>query len=120
MLTMVMGESGEEGPVIAILGEYDALANLSQQAGVFEQKPLAVGYNGHGCGHNLLGSASLLAASALKDWLAKTGTPGRVRYYGCPAEEVGAGKVFMARAGAFAPNNGVIRTEPVKCSAGAF
>jgi aminobenzoyl-glutamate utilization protein B len=99
--TALMGEAGTGGPVIAILGEYDALANLSQQAGVFEQKPLAVGHNGHGCGHNLLGSASLLAASALKDWLAKTGTPGRVRYYGCPAEEGGAAKAFMVKAGAF-------------------
>jgi aminobenzoyl-glutamate utilization protein B len=99
--TALMGEAGSGGPVIAILGEYDALANLSQAAGVFEQKPLALGHNGHGCGHNLLGSASLLAAAALKDWLAQTGTPGRVRYYGCPAEEGGAAKAFMVKAGAF-------------------
>ncbi|HEY4200820.1 MAG TPA: amidohydrolase [Devosiaceae bacterium] len=99
--TAVMGEAGNGGPVIAILGEYDALANLSQEAGVFEQKPLAAGHNGHGCGHNLLGSASLLAAAAIKDWLAATGTPGRVRYYGCPAEEGGAAKAFMVKAGAF-------------------
>ena len=59
------------------------------------------GGNGHGCGHNLLGAAALLAATALKDWLAETGTPGRVRYYGCPAEEGGAAKAFMVRAGAF-------------------
>src|SRR5258708_21072199 len=56
---------------------------------------------GHGCGHNLLGSASLLAATAVKDWLAENGVKGRVRYYGCPAEEGGAAKSFMVRAGAF-------------------
>ncbi len=56
---------------------------------------------GHGCGHNLLGAASLLAATAFKGWLAANGLPGRVRYYGCPAEEGGAAKSFMVRGGAF-------------------
>jgi len=100
--TAVMGEAGEGGPVIAFLGEYDALAGLSQKADVFEQMPLEDGANGHGCGHNLLGSAAMLAAVAVRDWLKATGTPGRVRYYGCPAEEGGAAKTFMARDGAFA------------------
>ncbi len=99
--TALIGEAGEGGPVIAFLGEYDALAGLSQKAGVDHFDPLVAGANGHGCGHNLLGSASLLAATALKDWLEKTGTPGRVRYYGCPAEEGGAAKAFMVREGAF-------------------
>jgi aminobenzoyl-glutamate utilization protein B len=99
--TALIGEAGEGGPVIAFLGEYDALAGLSQKAGLTEHDPMTPGANGHGCGHNLLGSASLLAATALKDWLEKTGTPGRVRYYGCPAEEGGAAKAFMVRAGAF-------------------
>ncbi|MBW9087287.1 amidohydrolase [Rhizobium wenxiniae] len=99
--TAVMGEAGSGGPVIAFLGEYDALAGLSQKADATEHDPLIAGANGHGCGHNLLGSASMLAATALKDWLEKTGTPGRVRYYGCPAEEGGAAKAFMVRDGAF-------------------
>ena len=99
--TAVMGEAGQGGPVIAILGEYDALPGLSQEAGVAEHRPLPGSSNGHGCGHNLLGSAAMLAATALKDWLAETGTPGRVRYYGCPAEEGGAAKAFMVRDGAF-------------------
>jgi aminobenzoyl-glutamate utilization protein B len=99
--TAVMGEAGEGGPVIAILGEYDALPGLSQEAGVAEERPLPGNGNGHGCGHNMLGSAALLAATALKDYLAATGKPGRVRYYGCPAEEGGAAKAFMVRAGAF-------------------
>ena len=99
--TAVMGEAGEGGPIIAILGEYDALPGLSQEAGIAEPKPLPGNGHGHGCGHNLLGSAAMLAATAIKDWLEKSGTPGRVRYYGCPAEEGGAAKSFMAREGAF-------------------
>jgi aminobenzoyl-glutamate utilization protein B len=99
--TAVMGEAGEDGPVIAILGEYDALPGLSQEAGVAEPRPLPGAGYGHGCGHNLLGSASLLAATAVKDYLTAHGLKGRVRYYGCPAEEGGAAKGFMVRAGAF-------------------
>ena len=99
--TAVMGESGEDGPVIAILGEYDALPGLSQEAGVAEPRPLPGPGYGHGCGHNLLGSASLLAATAVKEYLAERGLKGRVRYYGCPAEEGGAAKGFMVRSGVF-------------------
>jgi aminobenzoyl-glutamate utilization protein B len=99
--TALMGEAGEGGPVIAFLGEYDALPGLSQEAGVAEHRPLEAGGHGHGCGHNLLGSAALLAATAVKDWLAANKMPGRVRYYGCPAEEGGAAKAFMVRSGAF-------------------
>jgi aminobenzoyl-glutamate utilization protein B len=99
--TAVVGEWGEGGPVIAILGEYDALPGLSQVAGIAEPKELVPGGHGHGCGHNMLGSAALLAATAVKDWLTETGMAGRVRYYGCPAEEGGAAKSFMVRAGLF-------------------
>jgi aminobenzoyl-glutamate utilization protein B len=99
--TAMMGEWGEGGPVIAFLGEYDALPGLSQEAGVAEPRPVETGGHGHGCGHNLLGPAALLAATAVKDWLAAGKIPGRVRYYGCPAEEGGAAKTFMVRSGAF-------------------
>ena len=99
--TAVMGEAGEGGPVIAILGEYDALPGLSQVAGIAEPKEVVAGGHGHGCGHNMLGSAALLAATAVKNYLAAQGIKGRVRYYGCPAEEGGAAKVFMVRAGLF-------------------
>nr|WP_305123135.1 M20 family metallopeptidase [Roseomonas sp. GC11] len=99
--TAVMGEAGEGGPVIAILGEYDALPGLSQEAGVAEHRPLPGDGAGHGCGHNLLGAGALLAATAVKDWLAANGIAGRVRYYGCPAEEGGAAKAFMVREGCF-------------------
>ena len=110
--TAVMGEWGEGGPVIAFLGEYDALPGLSQEAGLAEPRPLETSGHGHGCGHNLLGSAALLAATAVKDWLAATGTPGRVRYYGCPAEEGGAAKAFMVRAGAFAGADAAVTWHP--------
>ena len=99
--TAVMGEAGDGGPVIAILGEYDALPGLSQVAGIAEPKEVERGGHGHGCGHNMLGSAALLAATAVKNYLADAGIKGRVRYYGCPAEEGGAAKAFMVRAGCF-------------------
>ncbi|MGC4107374.1 MAG: amidohydrolase [Thermomicrobiales bacterium] len=91
---------GSGGPIIGFLGEYDALPSLSQkrQPG---QEPIVVDGPGHGCGHNLLGTAALAAASVLKAWLIATDTPATVRYYGCPAEETCEGKVFMARGGAF-------------------
>jgi len=110
--TALMGEWGEGGPVIAFLGEYDALPGLSQEAGVAEPRPLEAGGHGHGCGHNLLGSAALLAATAVKDWLAANKVPGRVRYYGCPAEEGGAAKTFMVRSGAFADADIAITWHP--------
>jgi aminobenzoyl-glutamate utilization protein B len=99
--TAVMGEAGDGGPVIAILGEYDALPGLSQVAGIAEPKEVERGGHGHGCGHNMLGSAALLAATAVKNYLSQAGIEGRVRYYGCPAEEGGAAKAFMVRAGCF-------------------
>src|SRR5246127_2333593 len=114
--TAVVGEAGENGPVVAILGEYDALPGLSQEAGLAEQKPLPGPGFGHGCGHNLLGSASLLAATAVKDWLEAHGIKGRVRYYGCPAEEGGAAKGFMARAGVFSDVDVAISWHPAAFS----
>ena len=110
--TAVMGEAGTGGPVIAILGEYDALPGLSQVAGIDYRQEVEPGGNGHGCGHNLLGSAAMLAACAVKDWLEATGTPGRVRYYGCPAEEGGAAKTFMVRDGAFDDVDAAITWHP--------
>jgi aminobenzoyl-glutamate utilization protein B len=110
--TAVMGEAGEGGPIIAILGEYDALPGLSQEAGIAELRPLPGNGYGHGCGHNMLGSGALLAATALKNYLAETGQPGRVRYYGCPAEEGGAAKAFMVRAGVFDDVDAAITWHP--------
>ncbi|MFY0108243.1 M20/M25/M40 family metallo-hydrolase, partial [Acinetobacter baumannii] len=66
-----------------------------------EKQPVEAGGNGHGCGHNLLGAGAMLAAVSARDALREAGMPGRVRYYGCPGEEGGSGKTFMAREGAF-------------------
>jgi len=98
--TAFSGSFGRGKPVIGILGEFDALSGLSQVAGATE--PISAGGEaGHGCSHNLLGTGSLGAAIAVKAWLEQTGNPGTVIYYGCPGEEGGSGKAFMARDGVF-------------------
>ncbi len=98
--TAFVASYGAGKPVIALLGEYDALPGLSQQT-VPGRQPVVDGGNGHGCGHNLLGVGSLAAAMAVKEAIAAGEVTGTVRYYGCPAEENGSGKAFMARAGLF-------------------
>lgn len=102
---------GQGKPVIAVLGEYDALPGLSQET-VPERKPILAGAPGHGCGHNLLGTASLFAAVSIKDWLAEKKIPGTIRFYGTPAEEGGGGKVYMARAGVFQDVDVVLSWHP--------
>ncbi|WP_445381828.1 amidohydrolase [Robiginitalea sp. IMCC43444] len=97
--TAFVAEYGKGGPVIGILGEFDALPGLSQQA--VPEKKSAGGAAGHACGHHLFGTASAAAAIAAKNWLQSSGSEGRVRFYGCPAEEGGSGKVYMVRAGLF-------------------
>lgn len=92
---------GTGSPVIGILGEYDALDALSQEAGKPERAPIREGAPGHGCGHNLLGAGSFAAAVAVKDYLIQNGKDGTVVYFGCPAEEGAGSKQFMARAGLF-------------------
>ena len=93
---------GKGGPVIGILGEFDALSGLSQTAGCEHQAAAEEGGNGHGCGHNMLGAAALAAAVAVKEYLRENGREGTVIYFGCPGEEGGSGKAFMAREGVFA------------------
>ncbi|MDD3252647.1 MAG: M20 family metallopeptidase [Lachnospiraceae bacterium] len=90
---------GSGRPVIGILAEYDALSGLSQEAGVLEQKERVAGGCGHGCGHNLLGAGAFAAALGVKAYLEESGQPGTVVLYGCPGEEGGASKAFMARDG---------------------
>ena len=98
--TAFSGSFGSGRPVIGILGEFDALSGLSQVSGVTEQRS-AGGACGHGCGHNLLGVGALGAALAVKRYLEESGAPGTVVYFGCPGEEGGSGKGFMARDGVF-------------------
>ena len=99
--TAFSGRWGSGRPVIGILGEFDALSGLSQEAGLAEHKPVIPGGNGHGCGHNLFGAASIGAAYAVKEYLKASGMSGTVIYFGCPGEEGGSGKAFMARDGVF-------------------
>ncbi|NHN61624.1 MULTISPECIES: amidohydrolase [Halorussus] len=99
MPTAFVASYGSGSPRIGILGEYDALPDLSQ-AVTAEREPVEEGAPGHGCGHNLFGVGSLGAALALKEEL-DDGLDGTVRYYGCPAEETLVGKVYMARDGVF-------------------
>ena len=112
--TAFIAEAGSGGPVIGILGEYDALPGLNQQAGALQPTPSSTAPSefGHGCGHHLLGSAAHRAAVLVKRELERTGAPGRVRFYGCPAEEGGGGKTFMVRAGAFADVDAAVTWHP--------
>jgi len=99
--TAFIGSFGSGKPVIAFLGEFDALTGLSQNGGIAQPNPQQIGGNGHGCGHNLLGTGSLAAAIALRDYMQENNITGTVRYYGCPGEEIGGGKTFMAKEGIF-------------------
>lgn len=99
--TAFSGSYGSGSPVIEILGEFDALSGLSQKACATEKEALEPGGNGHGCGHNLLGTGSLAAAIAVKEYLKGSKKPGTIIYFSCPAEEGGSAKAFMARDGVF-------------------
>lgn len=101
METAFTAEFGSGKPVIGILAEYDALSGLSQKSGEVYPIPREETSNGHGCGHSLLGTASLGAALLIKDYLEKNNKKGTVVLAGCPAEEGGSGKAYLARAGVF-------------------
>jgi aminobenzoyl-glutamate utilization protein B len=98
--TAFVASYGQGRPIIGILGEYDALPGLSQKA-QSAKEALEPGAPGHGCGHNLLGTAALGAALAVKDLMAAGKLKGTVRFYGTPAEEAVGGKIYMAREGVF-------------------
>lgn len=95
--TAFSASCGSGRPVIGILAEYDALSGLSQKGGALEREEAVPGGCGHGCGHNLLGAGALAAALGVKAYLERTKRPGTVILYGCPGEEGGASKTFMAR-----------------------
>ncbi|WP_209349224.1 amidohydrolase [Pontixanthobacter sp. CEM42] len=109
--TAFVAEWGEGGPVIGLLAEFDALPGINQSSSPTRDQ-VDGKHAGHACGHNLFGAGSLTAAIAIKNWLEATGTPGRVRLYGTPAEEGGSGKVYMARAGLFDDADFVIDWHP--------
>ncbi len=109
--TAFIATYGQGGPVIGILGEFDALPGLSQAA-VPDRTPVQAAAPGHGCGHNLLGSGAALAAVALKEYMVQNHVTGTLRYYGTPAEEGGDGKVYMVRAGVFRDVDVVLHWHP--------
>ena len=92
---------GSGHPVIGLLGEFDALPRMNQAADVPEKQAERPGAAGHGCGHNLLGTGAMEATCLIRDWLLQTRSEGTVIYFGCPAEEGGAGKAFLTRSGCF-------------------
>jgi len=99
--TAFIAEWGQGKPIIGFMGEYDALPGLSQETDNIKRKPIIENGPGHGCGHHILGTAAMAAAIANKEFLVENGIEGTVRFYGCPAEEGGAGKVIMKCAGVF-------------------
>ena len=109
--TAFVAEWGTGGPVIGVLGEFDALPGINQSTAP-TRDPIEGKHAGHACGHNLFGAGSMTAAIAIKEWLEATGTPGRIRFYGTPAEEGGSGKVYMTRAGLFEDVDFVINWHP--------
>ncbi|MFS0824046.1 amidohydrolase [Bacillus sp. 1P02SD] len=98
--TAFVAEYGLGKPIIGILGEYDALPGLSQAVKTVQEQVEMDG-PGHGCGHNLLGTAGVEAVVALKNTMEEFNLAGTIRYYGCPAEEVLSGKTYMAKEGVF-------------------
>lgn len=99
--TAFIAEYGSGKPVIAFLGEFDALPGLSQKADVAERIPVHTDSCGHGCGHQLIGTGTLASVIALKDFVKEHNLQGTIRYYGCPAEENAGGKAFLVRDGYF-------------------
>ncbi len=112
MPTAFVASAGSGAPVVAILAEYDALPGLSQKAGEAKKDPAVAGAPGHGCGHNLLGTAAVAAAVAANQVRVSRKLPGTIRVYGTPAEEQILGKTFMLRDGVFAGTDAVLAWHP--------
>ncbi len=102
---------GSGSPSLGILAEYDAVEGFSQVGGIAEKKSIEGQTATHCCGHNLFAAGSFAAALAVKAYIEKTGK-GSITLYGCPAEEGGGGKVFMARDGAFEGTEAIVSWHP--------
>jgi len=111
MPTAFTAEAGSGKPVIAILGEFDALPGLSQACETSES-PIQPGAPGHGCGHHLFGTGSAAAAIAVSEWLKENKVRGTIRFYGTPAEEGGGGKTYFVKAGLFDDVDAVLHWHP--------
>lgn len=107
---------GSGKPVIGLLAEYDALSGLSQKGGATQEEQVVPGGCGHGCGHNMLGAGALAAALGVKAYMEQTGTPGTVILFGCPGEEGGAAKAFMARDGLWKSLDAALTWHPADCN----
>ena len=110
--TAFIAEYGSGGPIIGILGEFDALPGLAQSNSPFKEVVSNETGAGHACGHHLFGAASAWAAVTIKEWLENNNVAGTVRFYGTPAEEGGSGKVYMVREGLFDDVDVVLHWHP--------
>ncbi len=110
--TAYVATAGSGAPVVGILAEYDALPGLSQKAGEVKKEPRAADAPGHGCGHNLLGTAAIAAAVAANRARVEQKLPGTIQVFGTPAEEILIGKTFMIMAGAFKNSDVVLSWHP--------
>jgi len=110
--TAFIAEYSNGGPVIGILGEYDALPGLAQSKSPFKEVIDNTTGAGQACGHHLFGAASAWAAVTIKEWLVENNVKGTIRFYGTPAEEGGSGKVYLVRAGLFDDVDAVLHWHP--------
>ena len=110
--TAFIAEWGSGKPILAFLGEFDALSSLQQKADCTERCPIEGKTDGHGCGHHLLGTASVAAVDALKTYMEENHIAGTIRYYGCPAEENAGGKAYLVRDGYFEDCDAAITWHP--------
>jgi len=117
--TAFVATFGSGRPVIGIMGEYDALAGLSQKP-VPHREPFEEGAPGHGCGHNIHGASGMAGAIAVKVVMEEEGIPGTVKFYGCPGEEMLSGKVWMVRAGIFDDVDAVLSHHPGQMNVGSL
>ena len=116
MNTAWVATAGSGAPVIGILAEYDALPGLSQQPGLARKSAIKTGAPGHGCGHNLLGTAAVAAAVAANQQRRTERLPGTIKVFGSPAEEQIIGKTFMVRDGLFRGTDVVLSWHPEETS----
>ncbi len=110
--TAFLATAGSGFPTVALLAEYDALPGLSQAAGQTKKSALVENGPGHGCGHNLLGTAAVAAAVAANRERQSRKLPGTIQLFGTPAEEILLGKTFMVREGAFQGTDVVLAWHP--------
>lgn len=112
MKTGWVATAGSGSPVVGLLAEYDALPGLSQKPGVARKEAIVAGAPGHGCGHNLLGTAAVAAAVAANRDRIRQGWAGTIQVFGTPAEEQIIGKTFMVREGLFKDTDVVLAWHP--------